>query len=231
MIRTLPTFDLQTEFDTHLASGNAYSFLNYPQPFAPSTSTTLSLEVSSTHPLVSLVTMIGPSPDWFVGVSGLDMRDGNLWRDTITVDLYVHNGGTRSNDEGFLCCANGPLESPQKAISLFAHTPNVNDPLRSALTADPIGTFVFELQSIQGQPGDHDGDGDVDGIDFLAWQRNPTTGNLSEWQTHYGAPATGAASLVASHAVPEPTALGLSLFGLGLFGLRLFRAYPNTNNT
>ncbi len=65
-------------------------------------------------------------------------------------------------------------------------------------------------------PGDFDGDGDVDGRDFLAWQRNPTAGNLADWQNNY--PPT---SLVATTAVPEPGALCLMfLAGVGAVAWR-----------
>ena len=166
------TVDLKSEFETHIADGSAYSFLNYPRHFSPLESpVTVSLDVSSTHPLVTLVSMLGPSPDWFIGVSGLNMRDGGDWLDTITVDLFTYNGGSRSNDETFLCCENGPLESPQKAITLFTDTPDVNDPLRTALTGDQIGTFTFELEIVSGRllPGDFDEDGQftVADIDML----------------------------------------------------------------
>ena len=49
-------------------------------------------------------------------------------------------------------------------------------------------------------PGDFDNDGDVDGQDFLLWQRDPSVGNLADWQANYG---TG--TLVASVVVPEPS--------------------------
>lgn len=68
--------------------------------------------------------------------------------------------------------------------------------------------------------GDFDDDGDVDGADFLAWQRGdpPQGGNageLAEWQANYGAtPATGS-----SAAVPEPTAGWLMMIVLGLYVL------------
>jgi hypothetical protein len=35
-------------------------------------------------------------------------------------------------------------------------------------------------------PGDFDEDGDVDGRDFLWWQRNTSIGALGDWQTNYG---------------------------------------------
>ena len=32
--------------------------------------------MSEDRPVVSVVSMLAPSPDWFVGVAGLDLRDG-----------------------------------------------------------------------------------------------------------------------------------------------------------
>ncbi len=60
-------------------------------------------------------------------------------------------------------------------------------------------------------PGDLDGDGDVDGRDFLHWQRGGTTpayspAKLLEWQNAYN---NGMLSGIG--AVPEPSALGLLL--------------------
>ncbi|QEG33635.1 hypothetical protein [Bythopirellula goksoeyrii] len=57
----------------------------------------------------------------------------------------------------------------------------------------------YELILTLGAAGDFDGDGDVDGNDFLVWQRNPSMGNLADWQTNYGIGAQ-----VAAISVPEP---------------------------
>jgi hypothetical protein len=59
-------------------------------------------------------------------------------------------------------------------------------------------------------PGDFDGDGDVDGRDFLVWQRNPSVGDLADWQGSFGVGATVGLS---SSEVPEPGSLIL----LGIF--------------
>jgi hypothetical protein len=53
-------------------------------------------------------------------------------------------------------------------------------------------------------PGDFNGDGAVTGRDFLAWQRNPSLGSLSDWQNAYNGGA-----LAGIGAVPEPTSLVL----------------------
>ncbi|NOZ38901.1 MAG: PEP-CTERM sorting domain-containing protein [Planctomycetes bacterium] len=71
-----------------------------------------------------------------------------------------------------------------------------------------------------GQPGDFDSDLDVDGADFLEWQREfgNTLGasDLTDWQTNYGPGALSAVS-----AVPEPSSVFLA--GLGLASLAMHR--------
>lgn len=59
-----------------------------------------------------------------------------------------------------------------------------------------------------GVTGDFDGDFDVDGDDFLVWQRTDgSSGGLADWQNNYGTGTLAAGSV----AVPEPG--GLLLFG------------------
>lgn len=53
--------------------------------------------------------------------------------------------------------------------------------------------------------GDFDSDGDVDGRDFLVWQRNPSVGDLADWQANYGVGSLSSVESVAS--VPEPATM------------------------
>ncbi len=78
---------------------------------------------------------------------------------------------------------------------------------------DLVATLVVD----EGIPGDFDGDGDVDGNDFLLWQRGESPSQLSAtdltaWQTNYGA----GAGLVATQAVPEPSSVCLALLGVAV---------------
>ena len=57
--------------------------------------------------------------------------------------------------------------------------------------------------------GDFDFDGDVDGADFLTWQRNPTAGDLTDWQSNYGNPPSSLAA--SSSTVPEPSSMSILL--------------------
>ncbi|QEG35965.1 PEP-CTERM sorting domain-containing protein [Bythopirellula goksoeyrii] len=79
--------------------------------------------------------------------------------------------------------------------------------------------FGTELRDVmvQALPGDFDLDGDVDGADFLMLQRNPSIGNLAEWQANYGTPNLLAESRAA---VPEPATVLLLLVGFAFACIR-----------
>ena len=78
-------------------------------------SATFTVEVTTDHPLVTLLSMIGPSPDWFVGVSGLSLQDDSgHWVDRHVLDLYPYDAGT---EEGAEFSLNNPATSPQVAIT------------------------------------------------------------------------------------------------------------------
>lgn len=51
--------------------------------------------VDNRHHLMSLVSMIFPSPDWFVGVSSLELCLENCsWIESMTLRLYPNDAGT-----------------------------------------------------------------------------------------------------------------------------------------
>lgn len=78
--------------------------------------------------------------------------------------------------------------------------------------ANGFGGYLNDMQLVATVPtlaGDFDGDGDVDGADFLKWQREPGVGNLADWKANFG---DGGLAPVGS-AVPEPA--GLTLLAIG----------------
>ncbi|MBX3432472.1 MAG: PEP-CTERM sorting domain-containing protein [Pirellulales bacterium] len=82
------------------------------------------------------------------------------------------------------------------------------------------GTYapLLQLQILDPElAGDFDGDGRVDGRDFLHWQRDPGTGDLADWIADYGA---GDAPSAAAN-VPEPQTLALmTLIGIAAIARR-----------
>ena len=47
-------------------------------------------------PLVTLVTMIAPSPDWFTGVHSLSLLENGQWQTTKEIILNLYDAGTDS---------------------------------------------------------------------------------------------------------------------------------------
>ena len=89
--------------------------------------------VSRTHPLVTLVTMIAPSPDWFVGVHDLSLLDEQGdWQEEIIVTLYPYDAG--SDDGADYASADVEPATHQPIALLTGQTP---------FSTEPIGTFTF----------------------------------------------------------------------------------------
>ena len=101
-------------------------------------SESLTATLTTDHPRVTLVTMIAPSHDWFVGVSGLALLDSSgLWLRSHEVDLYPWDAGTEDGADF--------LFSPDTATS-----GGTIESLRGTgkFTTEPIATLSFELQSV-----------------------------------------------------------------------------------
>ena len=56
--------------------------------------TTTKIMVQNMYSMVSLITMIAPSPDWFVGVDSYDLCGMDGWKEKVTMDLLPWDAGT-----------------------------------------------------------------------------------------------------------------------------------------
>lgn len=113
------------------------------------------------HPLLTLVSMIAPSPDWIIAISNVELMDSNGdWKDTITLDLFPYDAGT---DNG-VDYTSANIEN------------NPKDPISSAQGITPfssarIGTITIELQSVLGVNGQLS--------QTLSMSPNPTRGQFT----------------------------------------------------
>ena len=95
----------------------------------------LEFEMSQIYPLVTLVSMIAPSPDWFVGVSRLPLFENGRWADERRVDLVPWDAGT---DSGLTFASPDLVTTPPQPISRI-----VTAPLSPGGRVTPLGTFTF----------------------------------------------------------------------------------------
>jgi len=120
------------------ATGNADQWLQEGfSPFAAISSASLTdVIVSPDYPLLSLVSMIAPSPDWMIAVDGINLRDGNAWKTEVIIELFPYDAGT---DSGTTYDATNQVTSPFEPISTLINEPPFN--------AKPIGTLTITLIS------------------------------------------------------------------------------------
>lgn len=116
--------------------------------FSPGTTAALNFSVDANHPFVSLVSMVAPSPDWFVGVHGLDLRDGNGFVASLVVDLFAYDAGTEEGTAfsgANLPSPPGGVITPVDQSVIFGGTSPVAR-FTFIRTSDPFGS-VFEARA------------------------------------------------------------------------------------
>ena len=74
---------------------DALGAVTYDVPGIAGNRTETGVVFTSDHPRITLTSMIAPTPDWFVGVSGLSLLDSSGdWLSSRTVELYPWDAGT-----------------------------------------------------------------------------------------------------------------------------------------
>lgn len=101
------------------------------------------INVNQQSHLISLLSMIGPSPDWCIGVSKLDMcRPNCTWEDEMTIDLYPWDAGTDSGLSYF--SHNIETDPPEKIHKITNTYPNhAESPFYGKEKIKPMGRLVF----------------------------------------------------------------------------------------
>lgn len=90
-----------SEINTAINNGTTYSLLDGPG-LSSALGNMIIEEVNTTNefPLLSLVSMIAPSPDWIVAINSISLLDtDDNWIDEITIDLYPYDAGTDSGTD------------------------------------------------------------------------------------------------------------------------------------
>ena len=236
------TLILADEIEAEIAAGNAHDVLSWQWWFCPAGTnntscgpTTVEFEMDDQFPLVTLTSMLGPSPDWFIGVSGLPLYENGHWLPYVEVDLRPFDAGTRSSNRWQLF---GPRNDPPQEIApITAESGQLVGP-------DSLGTMTFRLLPPP-LPGDANLDGRVDGSDFNLWNDHRSQADagwhggdfnydgttddldLEIWNANRFQPNETADQAAT---VPEPTSIVLAALASLLF-LPLGRPVPTAART
>ncbi len=102
------------------------------------------IEFTPTNSFLSGIAMLAPSPDWFIGVSALDMCDTttNKWKTTGTVKLYGYDAGVRTGTTWALSTTTN-TEVIRRGIDLEISEANTI-PVEAGLKIIEFATLSFE---------------------------------------------------------------------------------------
>ena len=95
----------------------------------------ISFRLNTSYPLVTVVSMIAPSPDWFVGISSYNLAPAGVSVGSYTHELRAYDAGSDSASN--FVHVNTPTTPRQNITRL------TDASLKFADTDTPIGTFVF----------------------------------------------------------------------------------------
>jgi len=128
---------LLNEIAPAITNGTAHFQLsgNGISPSPGNVSLTFPQPMRRDFPLVTLVSMIAPSPDWFVGVDSLSLIENGQWVTNKVATLYGKDAGT---DSGASYSSADLVTSPRGVITQFTGFPAI----QSGVIV-PFGTFTF----------------------------------------------------------------------------------------
>jgi hypothetical protein len=127
------------EVNQAISNNNANQWLqqNFSPVAAISSATLLNVEVNEDYPLLTLMSMVAPSPDWFIAINSLNLRNNTNddWKDTFSIDVFAYDAGTDNGSD-----YNSP-NSPNTpvAISMINGFP---------INSNKMGTLTVTLKSI-----------------------------------------------------------------------------------
>ena len=104
-----------------------------------------SIEATSTHSLLSMISMIAPSPDWFIGLSSVELTDAEgKWYRCLNSNLVGYDAGT---EDATAFTLGGTARNPHENIHRLSEDTALQDAGYSL--AEPFASIQIELLNIE----------------------------------------------------------------------------------
>jgi len=133
------TSTIESEVSTTISNGTTHKLIKGSGlSTGPGTITINDVEINMDFPLVSLITMIAPSPDWVAQVNSVKLTDDDDdFIQELTLEVFASDAGT---DSGTTYGSSNIVTDP--AVNMFS----LQD--TAPFSSQIIGTFKFTLQSV-----------------------------------------------------------------------------------
>jgi len=135
------TSTLVSEINTQIAAKKAWKLIlpGGPQLGAEAMKTGIDVEVTANFSKVSIITMLAPSPDWFIGIDSLDLCDSGKWRESMNVTMLPPwDAGTE--DGTAFSISNAATNPP---VNIFQITNSMSGAFNGPNPIPSLGEFRF----------------------------------------------------------------------------------------
>jgi hypothetical protein len=126
---------LQSEIQDFISNGTADTLISGGVIGTSPGEVNLEFDITSSHPLVSVVSMLAPSPDWFIAVSNINLLENNEWVSSKTMTVEIYDAGTDGGDT-----FRSPDMPTDPRVPIFVIT---TPPLAVNNVVDPLGSITF----------------------------------------------------------------------------------------
>lgn len=126
-----------------IAAGTAAAAIDGPAIARDASELSIEIAVSRAHARLTLLTMLGPSPDWFTGVAGVALLREGAWIARLDMDLRAYDAGT---DDGASFLAPDAVSAPPLPVARLSTPAQDSDFVDglSRITGSPIATLTLE---------------------------------------------------------------------------------------
>lgn len=112
------TSTMNEEIEAQVTAGNAFQVISGGELADTPGTVTFTFGAKEDFPRLSIITMIAPSPDWFVGIRDVELYNASTetWIDETTIDLFPYDAGT---DSGSTFTSANAVTDPAGNITLL----------------------------------------------------------------------------------------------------------------
>ncbi|PCJ57651.1 MAG: hypothetical protein COA79_15510 [Planctomycetota bacterium] len=115
---------LLQELEAIQLQGNLESIISEGGISSSTENVTIEISASSDFSMLTLVSMVAPSPDWFVGIQGIQLIENNNWIEEKVINLVVYDAGT---DEGTTFSSTNIDNATKENISILSSSRSDTD--------------------------------------------------------------------------------------------------------
>jgi hypothetical protein len=126
---------LEAEIQNFISNGSGNDLISGGGISSSPGEVSLEFDVLISHTMVSVVSMLAPSPDWFIAVSNINLIENAEWVSSKTITVDIYDSGT---DDGATFAS--PDEPTVPRVPIFEiNTP----PLAVYNVVSPLGSITF----------------------------------------------------------------------------------------